>query len=532
MRFVKNTIILIILAVMLVPSVQAQEPVYWDVVQKIRDEGLNRSQVMEIVSYMSDVYGPRLTNSPSYDRAIEWAGETFKKYGMENITVEPWGEFGLGWENEYVSVHMTAPRYQPVFAFPRAWTRGTNGKIIVEAVLVNTDEIFTEADLDQYRGKLNGKIVLTKPIVKLSPNFEPEARRRSTEELDRLAVTQLEERPGMITIPRDEYQKLRDRKPGEPIEKLDSKIVNEFLEKEGAAVIAAPGRGGFGAFYTSGSQIKSKDDPKPLPTLSMAAEHYNRILRILEKNIPVMLEVEIRNTWYEDDPTDYNITADLPGTDLKDEVVILGNHYDSWHTGTGAADNACGCAIVMEALRILKEIGVRPRRTIRAAFWGGEEQGLYGSRGYVNRHYARMTGNYGNIKVEEKLPDYDKMCAYFNFDNGTGRIRGVNLQGNERLRPIFEAWMQPFRDLEMTHLSPASVGGTDHLSFDWAGLPGFQFIQDRLDYRTQYHTNMDVYDRLVPEDLRQASVIFASFAYHAAMGDKMLPRKPFPGDTK
>jgi Zn-dependent M28 family amino/carboxypeptidase len=298
----------------------------------------------------------------------------------------------------------------------------------------------------------------------------------------------------------------------------------KLLREEGTAVLLEPSRGEHGTLFVGGGGSRSMGSDPALPSLVVAIEHYSRIARLLEKGLPVKLEINIQNRFYEDDSLGYNVVAEIPGTDkkLKDEVVMLGGHLDSWHAGTGATDNAAGCAVAMEAVRILKAIGVQPRRTIRIALWSGEEQGLLGSRGYAQKHF----GDRGTMRLK---PEHEKFSAYFNLDNGTGKIRGVYLQGNDAVRPIFEAWLKPFHDLGANTLTIRNTGGTDHLSFDAVGLPGFQFIQDRIDYDTRtHHTNMDVYDHALDGDLIQASVIMASFVYHTAMRDEKLPRKPLP----
>lgn len=502
----------------------AQDKIDYKMIDKIRDEGFKRSRVMEIASYMTDVLGPRFSNSPGYTKAAEWAKKKFEEFGVP-AELDAYGEVGPGWENRYTSVHMHEPQYMTVIAYPRPYSRGTNGKVVSEVVYVNTDEIYVESDLKKFRGKLQGKIIFTKPKRKLTLNFKPAAVRLSDEELNDMAELRL--------IPKEEKTKISDKpysSPGEGKGKdqkkpLPKEKIHEFFEKERAVVLVEPGSSqgpspmDKGIVHVSAPRPLHKEAPKPMPALIVSAEHYNRIMRILEMGIKVKMEVELRVHYEEDDLRDFNVIAEIPGTDLKDEIVMIGGHYDGEPSGTGATDNAAGCAAVMEAMRILKVIGARPRRTIRAALWGCEEAGHLGSKAYVKKHF-------GDPETQKYLPEHDKLSVYFNMD-WYGRFRGIYLQGNDLVRPIFEEWMKPFHDLGMTYLVPGNTGGTDHMDFVRAGLPGFQFIQDDLEFfTTTFHTNMDVYDRLVPDDLMQASVILASFAYNAAMRNEKLPRTP------
>jgi len=503
--------------------VDAQEPVDWDVVSKIREEGLQRSQIMDIVGYMADVLGPRLTASPSMRAAQAWAQEKMEEVGLENIVYERAGEHGVNWDNEYTSVHMVAPDYAPLIAYAKAFTASTDGKVEAEAVIVHVQ---TEADLAQYRGKLSGKVVLLREAVPTEPEFEPDARRMTEEDLAGIARTPVGEAGGgTVTLTMAQLDALREG-AGQEVEPISEADLHAFLKEERVALILdiGSGRGDEGTVYV-GARYDSRADRSyegvlnSLPEVVVATEHYNRIYRILDRGIPVRIEAEVRNSIDNSDPYYYNVVGEIPGTDLADEIVILGGHYDSWHSGTGAVDNASGAAVALEAARILKAIGVRPRRTIRVAFWTYEEGGLNGSREYVDAHF-------GNPEDGTK-PAYDKFSGYFNMDNGTGQFRGVNLQGNLAVAPIFEAWMEPLNDLGVQTVSLRSVGGTDHLSFDRAGLNGWQFIQDPIDYfPVRHHTNMDTVDGLVPEDMMVNSVVMAVFAYHAAMRDELLPRKP------
>jgi hypothetical protein len=515
---------------LLSPAVPAQEPVDWDAVARIREEGFKRSQIMDMVGYMSDVLGPRLTASPSMRKAQEWAREKFRQLGLENILLEEAGVHGVSWDNQYTALHMMEPDYQPLLGYPKAFTPGTNGKVTAEAVVV---DIKGDEDLAKYRGKLRGKIVLYSPMHDIGHRYTPNATRLSDDqlsELEKASPAGGRSQP-MVSITREEYRRLRDGE--QPVRSLEWEKLEAFFKSEGVAMLVdiGRGRGDYGTVLVGGRSGSRRDRSyegaqNSLPEVSLASEHYNRIYRILERGIPVKLEMEVRNYLDGSDPNYYNLLGEIPGSDLRDQVVIIGGHYDSWHAGTGAVDNASGCAVALEAARILKAIGVQPRRTIRVAFWTFEEGGLNGSREYVKKHF-------GNPK-DGKKPAYDKLAGYFNMDNGTGRFRGIHLQGNEAVRPIFKAWMEPLHDLGVRTLSSRTVGGTDHLSFDRAGLPGWQFVQDRVDYRPiRHHTNMDVFDGLDPEDLMINAVVMACFAYHAAMRDELLPRKPYrPAESR
>jgi len=475
-------------------------------VNKIRQEGLRNSSIEELAYGLTDFAGPRLTGSTGNNRANEWAKVKMEELGFQNVRIEEARDFSRGgWDNLKTYAAMTAPYYANFACNPVAWTGSTKGLIRGEVVLL---DVRTEADLEKYAGKLNGKIVLMPSTATYQVSFEPLASRYSDEELKELSMylPQQQRRSPMADFANFASQRA-----------LRTKIAS-FVKEEGVAVLIN-NSGTFnvprsnGASYTSG-------DPEPIAELNLPIEDYGRMQRLISHDIPVEMEIEIQNRFF-DSPKLYNVIGEIPGTDklLKNEVVLLGAHIDSWHGGTGAADNASGCIVMMEALRILKSIGVSPRRTIRVALWGGEEQGLNGSRGYVEKYLVDQ-------KTREHKPDYDKFAAYFNMDNGSGRYRGIYLQDNDIVRPIFEEWLKPFADMGASTISIRNTGGTDHLSFDAVGLPGFQFIQDEIEYGRGYHTVMDTYERLVMADLKQNAVITASFAYNAAMRDAKLPGKP------
>jgi hypothetical protein len=528
----------ILLAIALIAHLAAaqspQEKIDLEAIDKIKEEGLKRSRVMEILSYITDVSGPRLTGSPNFKVAAEWAKNKLAEWGLENARLEAWGPFGRGWSLESFTASMLEPYYSPLIAYPKAWSPSTDGTLRGEVVYLDAK---TEADLEKYRGRLKGAIVLIAPPRQVKAHFEPEAVRLSDERL--LAMANADPapqfRPRELTPEQRASQQLMAKKW-------------QLCFSEGAAVVLEPSRegdsrsgGDGGTIYVQSVTMPAppdappdmrprpwaKDAPQAIPQLVVAVEHYNRMIRILEKGGRVKLEIGIKSRFHEDDLMGYNVLAELPGTDLKDEIVMLGAHFDSWHSGTGATDNAAGSAVCLEAIRILKSLGIKPRRTIRIALWGGEEQGLLGSRAYVEKHLARRTQL--NPPQFEFKPEYEKFSVYFNLDNGTGRIRGVYMQGNEAVRPIFRAWLAPFKDMGAATLTIQSTGGTDHLAFDAVGLPGFQFIQDPIEYGTRtHHSNMDVYERIQEEDLKQAAVIMASFVYNAAMRGEKLPRKSLP----
>jgi hypothetical protein len=527
------------------------------VIEKIRDEGLNHSQVMQTVSYLTDVIGPRLTNSPNMKRANEWTRDTMMKWGMQNAKLEAWGPFGRGWALKGFSAQVNEPSMFPVIAYPKAWSPSTKGPVTSEVVYLN---IKSEDDFAKYKGQLRGKIVFVSRVRELKADFTGMGERYTEESLTKLAnapdpATTATQQPGQSQAAPTPEQQERMRQF-----QLAGKIAT-FVFDEGAAVVVDNSRNGTGGtlFVQSASVVPApvaagqpapqgpaargrnapynKDNEARMqPQMTMASEDYNRIVRMIDNGAKPKMTIDIQTQYYDDDLMGYNTVAEIPGTDptLKDEIVMLGGHLDSWHSGTGATDNAAGCAVAMEAARILIASGLKPRRTIRVALWSGEEQGLNGSRAYVTQQFGEMKGGpqFGppdpNAPKPElvKTANYDKLSAYYNLDNGTGKIRGVYMQGNAAVRPYFEAWLAPFADLEAKTLTIANTGGTDHQSFDRIGLPGFQFIQDEIEYDTRtHHSNQDNYDRLQAEDLKQAATIMAAFVYQTAMMDEKMPRK-------
>jgi carboxypeptidase Q len=492
----------------------AQAPSQSDLsaIHQIKEEGFSNSKVMEIMSYLTDVYGPRLTNSPNIKEAANWTTTKLKEWQLANVHLEPWGTpFGRGWSNERFSAQVISPRPFPLIAYAKAWTPGTNGPVTADAVLA---PILKEEDIAKFRGQLKGKFVLTAAIPESPERFEPQAHRYTDAEL-----TEMSTQPVPAAQNPDERiaQFRAQRELGLKIQK--------FLVEEGVAAWIEPSRSDDGTVFVQqgGGRDKEKDPPAP-PRVAVASENYGRIYRMLEKKLTVTMQLDIENKFYDEDLNSFNIIGEIPGSDKAkaDEVVMLGAHFDSWQAGTGATDNGAGSAVMLEAMRILKTTGLKMRRTVRIGLWTGEEQGLLGSRAYVKQHFA-------DTEVMKPTPEHAKLDAYYNIDNGTGKIRGVYLQGNEMVAPIFNAWMEPFHDLGMNTLSIRNTGGTDHLSFNSVGLPGFQFIQDPLDYDTRtHHSNMDVYERIQEPDMKQMAVIIASFVYMTANRDEMLPRKPLP----
>ena len=519
------------------PITQAQtvEPVDYAMIGKIREEGLQRSQVMDHISWLSDVYGPRLTGSPAIKQASQWAQKKFKEWGLANIHEEEW-PFGKGWSLVRFSAHMTEPQVSPLIGYPKSWTPGTNGLITADVVYV---PIQTEADFQKYRGKLKDKIVLLQAARDVKMLEGRIVLRMNEADIKEAETTPI---PAPRTARRGGADESSEGQGFQRAMNLQRKI-QEFLLAEGVAAVFDRGSDNFMAAggsdlswqtqHTDGGTIfvqsggpRDQNAGKVPPQVVLAVEHYNRMIRILEKGVPVKAELNIQAQFHDEaGKNGFNLIAEIPGTDLRDEVVIIGAHFDSHHSGTGATDNATGSAAMMEALRILRAVGAKPRRTIRLGLWGGEEEGLLGSRAYVKEHF-------GDPATMKLLPEHEKLAAYFNIDNGTGRIRGIWSQNNLAVQKIFAQWMEPLKDLGVTLVSPRPVTSTDHLSFDAVGLPGFQFIQERLEYNSRtHHSNMDTVDHVQRDDMVQMATVVAVFAYNAAMRNEKLPRKALPAPS-
>jgi carboxypeptidase Q len=488
------------------------EKVDTSMMRRIREEGLLHSQVGPIAEQLTDIAGSRLTNSPGFKRAGDWAVSTLKQWGLENAKMEAWGEFGYGWSLEKSYVSMRLPYYEPLIGYANPWSGSTPGMVTAPVLLLEKSD---SAFLEKNASSIRGKIVLFKyqDTIMGSP-FVADARRYSDSDLLKLGDTY------MLTS-----QMLNFFMP----KILAFKKARKMLKEKGAmAVLDLDESGRDGTVFVEGFGGYKKEDQPALPELVLSKEAYLKIERLALTGINLTLELEIQTKLYKDDTKGYNLVADIPGVDpgLKDEVVMLGGHLDSWQNATGATDNGAGCIVMLEAVRILQVLGVQPKRTIRIALWSGEEQGLLGSFNYVKNHF-------GDPATMQLKPAQQKVSAYFNLDNGTGKIRGIYDQGNKAVIPVFAKWLESFVDLGASTVTPHSTGATDHLSFDAVGIPGFQFIQDPLEYETRtHHSNMDSYDHLMLADLRQAATIVAAFIYNTAMRPEKLPRKQLPKPEK
>jgi carboxypeptidase Q len=493
-----------------------EQSVSAEVIQKIRKEGLENSKVMEYAFRLTDVSGPRLTVSPGFMRAANWAKTTLADLGLQNARIEPWGEFGKGWEMQKCYVAMTAPYYTPIIAMPKVWTSSTPANLKDQVVLIKAQDSTTF--VEQYQGKLKGKIVMLEMLDTLRPSFTPDGSRYHDSVLTKMANAEPvradnpDFRMGPDMARRFQRMNLQRR-------------VNDLINKEQPALVLSMNiRGTDGTIFVQGGGSYLPGTPDAPASVVISTDEYLRIQRLINAGIPVTLEADVQTKTYTDDMKGYNVLAEIQGTDpkLKDEIVVLGAHMDSWQGSTGATDNAAGTAVMMEAVRILKAAGLQPRRTIKIALWSGEEQGLFGSRNWVKNNLADPA----DMVLK---PMHEKVSGYFNLDNGTGRIRGIYCQGNLDVMPIFKEWLKPFHDLDAATVTINNTGGTDHQSFDAVGIPGFQFIQDAIEYDTRtHHTNMDSFDHLIPEDLKQAATIVAAFVYNTAQRDEKLPRKELP----
>jgi len=573
---------------------QPQQPTEDPMITKIKDEGMNRSQVMQTLSYLTDVIGPRLTASPGMKRSNEWTRDTLAKWGLQNAHLESWGPFGRGWSLKRFSAQVVSPQDIPLIAYPKAWSpsvkvaaempampagsrrnASTTAAPMPASNTVTADVVFldakTEADLDKYKGQLKGKIVLISQPVEVKAMFEAPGRRQDEKSLLALANALPPGQGGGFggggggggrggaggpQMSPQERQQLAFQQTV-----FTAKRWNLLVDEGAAVAVDVSPRGSGGTIFVQSATVapaipKSMEEARTLPRLSaydpkseakmvpqitVAAEHYNRMIRMIQQGEKLKMTVDLAVEYQDADNMGYNTIAEIPGTDLKDEIVMLGGHMDSWHSATGATDNGAGVAVAMEAVRILQTLGIKPRRTIRIGLWTGEEEGLLGSRAYVAQHFGKLEGGPqfgggggGNANATPAklttLPEYEKFSGYFNLDNGTGKIRGVYLQGNRAVRELFASWLMPFRDMGASTITISNTGGTDHQSFDGIGLPGFQFIQDEIEYDTRtHHSNQDVFDRIQADDMKQAATIMAAFVYNTAMRDEKLPRKPEPG---
>jgi len=531
-----------------------------DPVERIKAEGLNHSQLMRTLEYLTDVIGPRLTGSPNMKRANEWTRQKLTEWGLRNAHLEAWGPFGRGWEMKSFSAEVIEPQEMPLIAYPRAWSPGLAGPLTADVVYVNAK---TEEELQKYRGKLKGAIVLVGDARQLKPHFDPQATRLSERELLDYANA-----PDPVQVPP------RPRRPPMTAEQRVTAQFNDrktrFYYDEGAALLVDAPRAGDGGtlqFVQSASVPQAFDTPnakrinswsvnapKLIPQIAISTEQYNRLIRLVEQGVRVRMRVNLDVQFHDEDLMGYNTIAEIPGSDLSNEVVMLGAHMDSWHTATGATDNGAGVAVMMEAVRILQAVGLKPRRTIRIGLWSGDEHGALGSKSYVAQHFGELqpaptpsqaapaasptpeaqpvaapTPSPSPARHLVTKPDYENFDVYFNLDNGTGKVRGIYLQGNEAVRPIFRHWLEPFRDMGASTLSIRIDTNTDHESFDDVGLPGFNLMQDEIEYTTRtWHSNMDVFDHVLEDDMKQAAIVMAALVYDAAIADQKIPRKPAP----
>lgn len=511
MKFINPFYLIFLLVV--TGSVFAQtENIDLAIMAKIRNEGLQNSKVMDIAFHLTELSGPRVTNSSGFMRAATYARNQLTQWGLANSRLDPWGEFGKGWELKKSYVAILSPWYRSIIAYPKTWTAGTHGLQSGEVLLISAKD---SVELDAYRGKLLGKILILDHLINFEQSFKPAAVRRTDEELKQMSDLKEPEDTGAIRRRRER----NTAQNGFPREMLAT--LKKLAVKEGAIAIlsSAPDNHGGTVFVLQAGPYKISD-PANFLDIAIGLEDYNMIVRLLRNNTAVKMDVDVQTTFQSTDTKGYNVIAEIPGIDknLKDEIVMLGAHLDSWPAANGATDNAAGVSVMMEAVRILKAIGIQPKRTVRIALWSGEEVGLLGSRGYVKK-------TLGDAATMKLLPAHDKFSVYFNLDNGSGKILGIHLQGNEGARNIFQDWFAPFNDLRAKTVTIQNTGSTDHISFDAVGLPGFQFIQDRI---ISQHSNMDSYDHLMSDDLKQSATIVAAFVYNAAMRDQKLPRKELP----
>ena len=517
----KKILVSVLILVFSIPMISfSQEVVDASVMQKIREEGLTRSKVMDIAFNLTDKNGSRLTNSEGYMRAANYAKETLGGWGMANAVIDPWGEFGKGWDLQKMYLAMTAPYYKPLLAWPKTWTAGTKGLKKGNLLVIALKD---SAALMAYKGKLKGKLIIIDQLNVYKQSFKADAVRYTDEELAKMAAATPQ--AGGRRQPTDTAQmrQMREQfaRSGAGASMRVTSMLKTMAMEEGAiGMISSSTRNHDGTIFSQGGGAYKGTDPENFLDMALGIEDYNTLLRIAKSGTDVSIEADVKVKFQDKDLQGYNVIAEIPGTDpvLKNEVVMIGAHLDSWQSGTGATDNASGSSVMMEVMRILKAVGAQTKRTVRIGLWSGEEEGLLGSRGYVKKTFMDESG--------KPNPAHEKFSSYFNIDNGTGKIRGIYLQGNAACAAIFTKWFEPFNDLGAKTITISNTGGTDHQSFDAAGLPGFQFIQDPIEYNTKtHHSNMDVYDHLIEDDLKQMAVIVAAFAYNAAQREAKLPRK-------
>ncbi len=535
-----------VIALACVFPIVAADQVDLAVVNKIKSEAFERSKVMEHLEYLTDIYGPRLTASPEFKEAADWALKRLQEYGLENGRLEKWGPFGRSWTLEKFALEMISPRYSLLAAAPLAWSANTNGPVNGEPILaplassqaMGRGERNLEDYIQKYKGKLHGKVVLiSQPVHNIGEaESKPELHRYTDAELHDLEVApapieRLKVDPANLDPPEELEARLRFFASIPPAvqdelrrrrDELAVKRARFFLDEGVVALVQDDRRARDGIAFAEAAGSYDAKNPLAPPTFVITSEQYNRLVRLLDNKTKVEMQVNLKARISDNNADAYNISAEIPGGSKRDQIVMVGAHFDSWHTGTGATDNAAGSAVMMEVVRILKALSLQMDRTVRIVLWSGEEQGLLGSKAYVKEHF-------GDPKTMKLTAAHAKLSGYFNLDNGSGKIRGVYLQGNDAMRPLFEQWLAPFRDQGVSAITIRNTSGTDHLSFDAVGLPGFQFIQDPLDYSTvTHHSSMDTYDHAIPGDLMQAAAVIASVVYDAATRPDMLPRKALP----
>jgi|SRR5271165_4451071 len=535
-----------LVALVLALPLAAADTVDLAVVNRIKSEAFERSKVMDTLEQLTDRYGPRLTASPEFQEAADFAAARLKEYGLESVHLESWGPFGRSWTLEKFALEMTAPRYSLLSAWPLAWTGNTNGTVTGQPIFaplaasqaVNRSEENLAKYIEKYKGKLRGKVVLMSEVMHniAEPESRPDLHRFTDAELAELAIApppipHIKIDPSNLNPPEDLEERLRFNASLPPEiqdefrkrrEEVTAKRTKFLLDEGVLAVVQDDRRARDGIDFAEAAGAHDAKNPLAPPTFVVTSEQYNRIVRLLENKTDVQMRVTLEAKASDRDLDAHNIVGEIPGGSKKDEVVMIGAHFDSWHSGTGATDNAAGSAVMMEVMRILKALNLKMDRTVRIALWSGEEEGLLGSKAYVKEHF-------GDPKTMKLTAAHAKLSGYFNLDNGSGKIRGVYLQDNDAMRPLFAQWLEPFRDLGVSTITIRNTSGTDHLSFDAVGLPGFQFIQDPLDYSSvTHHSNMDTFDHAIAGDLMQASAVIASVVYDAATRPDMLPRKPLP----
>jgi hypothetical protein len=514
------------LTVLAAPPFAAEERIDAEVNAKIRQEGMNNSKIMRTLHFLTDVYGPRVTGSPSLKAAGEWAIKEMQTWGFTTGRMEPWAWGKPGWTNDFASGAITSPVKDKLEFEVLAWTPGTNGTVTAKAFNLIAPDQPTGAELEKYlesiKPKVQNAIVLVGKWRVVPVNITPPAKRRTDEQVKQQYDPNAA--PGQGRGGREG----RGGRGDQPAPREGAMSANDLTQRISDFLVASGARLRINDAAREHGQIiafqnRSYDLAKAVPTVVMRNEDYGRIARILEDGTPVELQFNIVNKVYPEGTTAYNAIGEIAGTDKKDEVVMLGGHLDSWHSATGATDNAIGCAVMMEAARILQAIGVRPRRTIRVALWSGEEQGLLGSQAYVKEHFGSF---------EAQKPEYSKLMAYLNIDSGTGRARGAGVFGPPEAAGIVREIVKPFEDFGVFGASAStsrSIGGTDHTSFNNVGLTGIGFGQDPIEYNSHtHHTNLDTYERVIEQDVKQSAITIASVLYHLAMRDEMLPR--FPAD--